>query len=126
MFIKRVTKTNGKTKTKYSYLYLVESVRTENGPRQRLILNLGDLQIDRSQWTALARRIEDILVGRRSLFDLDQNIEQHARRAANKIFEKRAEEINDERPDDFQLVNTKTLEVSRPRSIMSPRINTGL
>ncbi|MDP6136168.1 MAG: IS1634 family transposase [Arenicellales bacterium] len=117
MFIKRVTKTNGKTKTKYSYLYLVESVRTENGPRQRLILNLGDLQIDRSQWTALARRIEDILVGRRSLFDLDQNIEQHARRAANKIFEKRAEEINDERPDDFQLVNTKTLEVSRPRSL---------
>lgn len=117
MFIKRVTKTNGKTKKKYSYLYLVESVRTQNGPRQRLILNLGDLKIDSSQFTALARRIEDILTGRKSLFELDQNIERHARQAANKIFEKRARQIDAEIEEDFQLVDTKSLDVAKPRSL---------
>ena len=117
VFIKRVTKTNGRTKKRYSYLHLVESVRTELGPRHRLVLNLGDLNIDKSQWMTLARRIEDILVGRRSLFEVDKNIEQHARDAANKIFEKRAEEVNDKTEDDFQMVNTKSLDVSRPRSL---------
>jgi transposase len=117
VFIKRVTKSNGKTKKKYSYLYLVESVRTENGPRQRLILNLGDLKIDRSQYATLARRIEDILTGRKSLFELDQNIERNARQAANKIFEKRARQIDAEISDDFQLVDTKSLDVAKPRSL---------
>ena len=117
MFIRRVTTTNGVTKIKYSYLHLVESVRTENGPRQRLILNLGDLQIDPSQHTALARRIEDILTGRRSLFEIDGQLERHARKAADKIFARRAEEINAGTVDDFQMVDTKSLEVSKPRSL---------
>ena len=117
MFVKRVTKTNGRTKKKYSYLHLVESVRTENGPRQRLILNLGDLQIDPSQYSALAQRIEDMLTGRRSLFELNQQIERHARQATNKIFSKRAEEINAESGDDFRMIDTKSLEVSKPRSL---------
>jgi len=117
VFIKQISKTNGKTGKKYSYLHLVESVRTENGPRQRLVLNLGDLKIDKSQRTALARRIEDILIGRKSLLELDSNIEKHARRAATKIFEKRAAEINTETEDDFQMVNTKSLDVSKPRSL---------
>jgi len=117
MFIRRVVSTNGVTKKKYSYLNLVESVRTDDGPRQRLILNLGDLQIDRSQYKALARRIEDILTGRRSLFEIDQQIEHHARRAADKIFAKQAEEINSETADDFQIVDTRSFNVSRPRSL---------
>jgi hypothetical protein len=33
MFVRRVTTTNGVTKKRYSYLNLVESVRTEKGPR---------------------------------------------------------------------------------------------
>ncbi|MDP6137326.1 MAG: IS1634 family transposase [Arenicellales bacterium] len=117
MFIKRVTKTNGRTEKKYSYLHLVESIRTEQGPRHRLVLNLGDLKIDKSQWTTLARRIEDILIGRRSLFEVDQAIEQHARQVATRIFEKQAAEINDKKVDDFQMVDTKSLDVSKPRSL---------
>jgi len=117
MFIRRVTVRNGKTAKKYSYLNLVESVRTESGPRQKLVLNLGDLPIDRSQYKALSRRIEDILTGRRSLFELDPEIEQHARWAAEKIFEKRADEINAEMGGTFQMVDTKSIEVSTPRSL---------
>lgn len=118
MFIRGVTKTNGKTRKKYSYLHLVESVRTENGPRQRLILNLGDLPVDRSQYKALARRIEDILTGRRSLFEIDEQIDHHARQAAERIFAKRAEEINAEAAvEDFQMVDTQSLNVCSPRSL---------
>ena len=117
MFIRRVTVTNGITKKKYSYLNLVESVRTENGPRQRLILNLGDLPIDPSQYKALARRVEDILTGRRSLFEVDQEIERYAKEAADKIYRKRAKEINAEEAEDFQMVDTKSIEVSAPRSL---------
>ena len=117
MFIRRVAVTNGVTKKQYSYLNLVESVRTENGPRQKLILNLGELDVDRSQYKALARRIEDILTGRRSLFEIDRQIEQHARHAADKIFSKRAEEINAATVDDFRIVDTRSLNVAAPRSL---------
>ena len=117
MFIRRVTTTNGTTNKKYSYLNLVESIRTENGPRQKLILNLGELQIDRSQYQALARRIQDILTGSRSLLEIDQQLEQHARRAADRIFSKRAEQINAEGVEDLQMVDTETLGVSAPRSL---------
>jgi transposase len=117
MFIRRVTVTNGVTKKPYSYLNLVESIRTEHGPRQKLILNLGELDVDRSQYKALARRIEDILTGRRSLFEIDGQLEQHARQAAEKIFTKRAEEINSERVDEFQMVDTQSLNVATPRSL---------
>lgn len=117
MFIRRVVVTNGVSRKQYSYLNLVESIRTENGPRQKLILNLGDLDIDRSQYKTLARRIEDILTGRRSLFEIDQQIEQHARHAADRIFAKRAEEINAETGDDFQMVDTGSLNVATPRSL---------
>lgn len=117
MFIRRVTTTNGVTKKRYSYLNLVESVRTEKGPRQRLILNLGELDIDRSQYRALARRIEDILTGRKSLLEIDHQLEHHARRAADKIFAKRAEELNAESSDEFQMVDTQSLEVSTPRAL---------
>jgi hypothetical protein len=117
MFIKRVRKTNGKTNTRYSYLYLVESVRTEKGPRQRLVLNLGDLLIDKSRWPALAGRIEEILNGTGSLFDTDGEIESHAREAARKIFARRAEAINTRPEEDFQSVDTNSFTASHPRSL---------
>ena len=95
MFIKKVKKRNGKTQKIYEYLQLVESVRTEKGPRQRLVLNLGNIDIDRSQYKALARRIEDILTGQRSFIELDERVEKYAKDAANTIF-KRSEEHTSE------------------------------
>lgn len=117
MFIRQVSTTNGVTKKKYTYLHLVESVRTEEGPRQRLVLNLGSLDIDRSQYQTLARRIEDILTGNRSLFEIDGQLERHARGAANKIFRKRAEEVSPESEEEFELISAKSLKVSSPRSL---------
>lgn len=117
MFIKKVEKRNGKTEKVYRYLHLVESVRTENGPRQRLVLNLGNLNIHPSQYKSLARRIEDILTGQRSFIELDKEIEKYAREAANKIFKKQAKEIAGKSEPDYQMVNVNSLESEKPRSL---------
>jgi transposase len=117
MFIKKVRKTNGRTRKKYTYLHLVESVRTENGPRQKLILNLGNLPVDPSQFKALARRIEDILTGQNSFHEINKSVEKHAQTAALKIFEKQAKEINDSEVSDFRQIDINTLKISEPRSL---------
>ncbi|MDN3510890.1 MAG: hypothetical protein NG784_06255 [Candidatus Jettenia sp.] len=52
---------------KYSYLVLTESLRTAKGPRQRVILSLGDVKIPKGLWAKLAEMIERRLVGQESL-----------------------------------------------------------
>lgn len=101
----------------YEYLYLVESIRTEKGPRQRLVLNLGNLDIKESQYSLLAKRIEEILTGQSRFEEIDETLEKHARTAAREIFKKQAKEINTEGEEDFQDVDLNTLEVETPRSI---------
>ena len=117
MFIKKIKKKNGRTKKIYEYLHLVESVRTKDGPRQRLILNLGPIDIDPAQYGTLAKRIESILTGQKLLYELDNTIEKHARNAARQIFKKQAEEISLEEKTDFQNVDINSLEIQNPRSI---------
>ena len=59
MFIGQVkVSRNGRS---YTYHRLLESVRTDSGPRQRLILSLGTLDLPKSEWPRLAERIEDLL-----------------------------------------------------------------
>ncbi len=117
MFIRKVKKRNGQSPKIYEYLYLVESVRTEQGPRQKLILNLGNLDIHPSQYKALAQRIEDILTGRQSFFNLPDNIEKAARNAANRIFRKRAKENDENKSTDYQEIDINSMDVEHCRSI---------
>ena len=116
MYIKKVRKTNGRSKKKYDYLHLVESVRTENGPRQRLVLNLGKLDIDPSLYKSLARRIEDILTGQKSLIDLPLELEKIARNKASRIFDKRAEEVKETKHTNFRTIDLNSIEASESRS----------
>ena len=90
MYIRCVVKQNPGSKKKYRYLHLVESVRTRKGPRQRLILNLGDIDIPKEKYKELANCIEAILIGQMQLFCLDPVIEKHAKKAARSILEKRS------------------------------------
>jgi len=61
----------GKTYTNH---LLVESVLTPNGPRQKTICSLGDLSPrPREEWLALARKIEDALVGQDDLLGGDDD-----------------------------------------------------
>ena len=117
MFVKKVRKQNGVTKKDYEYLHLVESVRTEKGPRQRLILNLGKLDILPSQYQAFAKRVEDILTGQRSIVGLDQSLEKSAREVARKIFKKQSESLSETTECDFESVDVNSFEIESPRSL---------
>jgi transposase len=116
MYIKKVIKGNGHTEKKYEYLHLVESIRTEEGPRQKFILNLGKLDLDPSLYKTLARRIEDILTGQKSFDNIPAEIEKIARNTATKIFDKRAEANQDSESSDFLMFDINSIEASKSRS----------
>lgn len=88
MYIKRVRKSNRNSKKCYEYLHLVENVRTENGPRQRLIMNLGSMNVAPEKYKELANCIDGMLTGQQELFSTDPNIEKLARKTADKIRDK--------------------------------------
>lgn len=71
MYIREFITTNRKTKTKYIVHRLVESYQTPKGPRQRIVLHLGTLEISKLQWRALAALLEARLAGQSSLLDED-------------------------------------------------------
>ena len=48
---------------------MVESIRTDKGVRQKLILSLGVLELPKDQWTRLAKRIETIIHNQQTLFE---------------------------------------------------------
>lgn len=114
MYIKQVIKGNGRTDKKYKYSHLVESIRTEKGPRQRLILNLGKIDLDPSQYHSLARRIEDILTGQMSFYEVPLKIEKMARRAATRIFDKTSRE--EVKGTDFKEVDIASLKTMKSRT----------
>ena len=69
MFIRKTRKTDRTTRKDYYSYQLVESVRTERGPRQRILLSLSaDLGLSDENLGLLAHRIEEIFLGSDSLF----------------------------------------------------------
>lgn len=88
MFIKEIKKQNKGYNQVFSYHRLMESYRTDRGPRQRTILNLGKLELPQEQWKLLADRIEEIVTGQQSLLAVDDAIEQLATHYAKLIIRK--------------------------------------
>jgi len=119
MYIKKVRKRNRGSDKSYEYLHLVENVRTENGPRQRLILNLGSLDISPDKYKALANCIEGMLTGQLSLFKPEPEIEEHARRAVKLIVKRRSDEIETEQAEEpeYRDIDINSIEAAEPRSI---------
>ena len=70
MFIRESKTRNKKTGKVYVKHSLVESVRTERGPRQRVVLTLGRLAVDREHWKQLAAALEAFLSGKEELMFL--------------------------------------------------------
>jgi len=69
MYIPKVTHVDRKNRREYYTYKLVESVRTEKGPRQCTLLNLGtDFELPEERWKELAYRIESIVTNREPLF----------------------------------------------------------
>lgn len=70
MFIRESKTKNKKTGKVYIKHSLVESVRTERGPRQRVVMTLGRLSVDREHWKKLATALEAFLSGKEELMYL--------------------------------------------------------
>lgn len=122
MYIRRARKTNKLTKKSYFYYQLVEAYNTPRGPRQRILLNLGKLDLDDRERKMLADRIEQLITGQLTLIKPPEKIEKLARKFASKLREEivreeaqRAEEK--EREPHWETVDINSVETSEVRTI---------
>lgn len=125
MFIKKTTKTDTQTGKKYCAYHLVESARTEKGPRQRTLLYMGsEIDLPEGEHKLLAQRIEEIIKGEHSFLPCTDHIEQLAQRFASQLIN-RLSTFNDnpascqesaEEPK-FINIDINSIETSHPRSV---------
>jgi transposase len=125
MFIKKTLKTDSKSGKTYFAYHLVESVRTEKGPRQRTLLYMGsEITLSEGEHKLLAQCIEGIIVGEKPLFPYPEHVERLAqiyafqviRRLSNpKDTHERSE--NEEHEPEFVSINIHSIEKSDPRSV---------
>lgn len=90
MFIRQIVKRNKGYKRKFIYHALMESYRSERGPRQRMLLSLGKLTLPREKWKLLANRVEEITTGQQSLSPTDEEIEPLAHHYAELLKNRQA------------------------------------
>ena len=69
MFVRQYKTKNKKTGKIYIKHQLVQSYRTAAGPRQRVIMNLGKLDLAKSEWRRLAFALEGRLSGQETLVE---------------------------------------------------------
>ena len=93
MFIKKVTHRSRKNGKKYHTFKIVDSVRMEAGPRQKVLLNLGkQFDLPKEQWKDLCEMIEMKLSGSQQLsfVEYQPELEKLFERLMHKILEKRS------------------------------------
>jgi transposase len=121
MYIRQV-KQQGKKGASYIYHRLVETIRTEKGPRQRTILSLGNLTLPQEKWASLVTRIKANLQGQTSFVEEDAQIESLAYYYAQQI-------INKERPQRESIpaveVLLNTTELADSRTIGAESVGLG-
>lgn len=129
MFI-RASIQKKKTQTEYKTFKLVESFRTERGPRQRTVLNLGaGFDIPEAQWKDLANRIEEIITRQEPIFPCAQEVERLARKYVRRIVKQGGSDVvhlirgqlaadrESEYSPDYQVVDVNSTENEEPRSV---------
>ena len=125
MFIKKTLKTDPKNGRTYSAYHLVESVRTEKGPRQRILLYMGsEIELPEGEHKLLAQRIEGIIAGEQPLFPYPEHVERLAQTYASQVI-RRLSDLTDshERPEnedlepEFVSIDINSIEKSDPRSV---------
>jgi len=120
MFIRKVLHKNKKNRKEYHTYKLVESIRTQRGPRQRDVLNLGvNFDLPKEQWKDLANCIEGVITGQRPLFDYPKEISTLANRYARTIIRQQACAI-DEGEDicsDYQIIDVNSVDSEDPRTV---------
>lgn len=121
MYIREIQKKNTSSPKVFISHRLIESVRTPRGPRQRIVINLGQLDLPKEQWKELANRIEDLLSGyERSTVPISAVIESLARHYTNQILRKQRSEKKEciaENEQDFRSVDINAVSSSDGKSV---------
>ncbi|MGB5749627.1 MAG: IS1634 family transposase [Desulfobacterales bacterium] len=120
MFIRKTPHKNKKSRKEYCTYKLVESVRTERGPRQRVILNLGvDFNLHKEQWKELANCIEEIITGQKPLIDYPKEVNKLARRYARKIIREQSTVVTEKEysTPDYDTIDVNSIENEDPRTV---------
>ena len=120
MFIRRVPHKNKKTHKEYHTYKLVDSIRTERGPRQRDILNLGvNFDLPKEQWKDLANCVEEIITGQTTLIDYPKEVKSLARRYAKKIIRQESSSTaqGENITPDFATVDVNSVENEESRTV---------
>jgi transposase len=120
MFIRKVPHKNIKTRKEYYTYKLVDSIRTERGPRQRTVLNLGvEFSLPKEQWKDLANCIEEIITGQQSLIAYPKAVRTLARRYAKKIISQEASVIDatEGLPPDYATVDLNSVNNEEARTV---------
>ena len=124
MYVRKVNHYNKSSRVEYYTYKLVESVRTERGPRQRTLLNLGtDFTLPKEKWKEFANRVEEIITGQTPLFDYPEETETLAKECARKIIHRQSSVLPEkEYPSsdylpDYQIVDVNSTENDQVRTI---------
>lgn len=78
MFIRETSTKHKQSNTTYRKHQLVESYRSDKGPRQRVIMELGTLTLPKSEWRKLAAVLEARIAGQESLLAEEHDIAEAA------------------------------------------------
>lgn len=114
MFIRTVYKRNKPGAAKYECHQLVESIRTEKGVRQKLLLSLGRLSLSKEKWPGLVKRMQEIVHGQQSIVKPGSDVEKPAQKFARQFIKKHG---IDATANNFETVDIESLQNQRVRQI---------
>ncbi len=126
MYIRKVNKKNKNSQTIYSYYRLVHGYKVGNKVRQQTLLNLGKLEeLPVEKHKALADRIEELLTGVESLFQvIDEDIEILAQKFTSiinkqEVFASKKSKIPlaKDLEDNYQEIDINSIEEEESREI---------
>lgn len=122
MFIRTKSKIDPATKKRYFWLQLIESVRTERGPRQRILLNLGsELGLNLEELKELANRIEEIVTGQITCVRCSPKIENLAQSHASRLIKNLAKPVVDKRETaavpDYATIDLRSVVYQEARTV---------
>jgi transposase len=118
MFIRKGIHRDKKNRREYHTFKLLESLRTERGPRQRMVLNLGaNFSLPEEHWKDLANHIEEIVTGQHPLFTCPGEVESLADLYARRIIAYHGEATVRRADPDYQRVDIDTIDNELPRSV---------
>ena len=125
MFIREKSK-KAQGKKRYIQHQLIESIRTPSGPRQQIVLNLGQLCLPEEKGKALANCIEGFLANQKTLFPGDPEIEAKARHYASQIRQERLGSVQEclaaEEAAQYERVDVNSLITNDAKTVGSEHV----